>query len=141
MGVWITTGGSSVWGHAFHLPLTDVLCQTSRMRKLTATICLTIAVLLGMTGCANNSYENTLAAYAEKVKAPKSYWCGIALPIEIFRHTNVGAAGELYRLDWIRKYEKEHGGGWMSCRPTAGSTNNWKSLVNYCEQKNVQKKC
>ena len=49
-GVWITTGGSSVWGHAFSLPLTDVLCQTSRMKNPTATICLTIAVLLGSAG-------------------------------------------------------------------------------------------
>jgi hypothetical protein len=32
-GVWITTGGSSVWGHAFSLPLTDVPCQTSPYEK------------------------------------------------------------------------------------------------------------
>jgi hypothetical protein len=30
----------------FPLPLTDIICQTSRMRKLTATLCLTLAVLL-----------------------------------------------------------------------------------------------
>ena len=49
-GVCITTGGASVRGHASPLPIPDILYQTSRMRKLTATICLTIAVLLGVTG-------------------------------------------------------------------------------------------
>jgi TPR repeat protein len=32
------------------IPLTDIPCQTSRMRNLTATLCLTIAVLVGVTG-------------------------------------------------------------------------------------------
>ena len=34
----------------FHLPIPEILCQTSRMRRLTATTCLTIAVLLGSAG-------------------------------------------------------------------------------------------
>ncbi|MGY9002735.1 MAG: hypothetical protein ACKVIF_06045, partial [Rhodospirillales bacterium] len=38
---------------AIHLPIPDILCQTSRMKRLTATICLTIAVLLGSTGMAS----------------------------------------------------------------------------------------
>ena len=29
----------------FHLPISDILCQTSPMKNLTATLCLTIAVL------------------------------------------------------------------------------------------------
>ena len=33
-----------------NLPFPDILCQTSPMRNLTATICLTIAVLLGSAG-------------------------------------------------------------------------------------------
>ena len=33
-----------------HLPIPDILCQTFPMRNLTATICLTLAVLLGVTG-------------------------------------------------------------------------------------------
>ena len=31
----------------FSLPIPNILCQTFRMRKLTATLCLTIAVLIG----------------------------------------------------------------------------------------------
>ena len=34
----------------FSLPIPDILCQTSPMRHLTTTICLTIAVLLGSAG-------------------------------------------------------------------------------------------
>jgi hypothetical protein len=34
----------------FNLPIPTILCQTFRMRNLTATICLTIAVLLGSAG-------------------------------------------------------------------------------------------
>jgi hypothetical protein len=33
-----------------YLSIPHILCQTSRMRNLTATICLTIAVLFGLTG-------------------------------------------------------------------------------------------
>ena len=50
MGSGITTGGSSTRCHPFPLPLTDVPCQTIRMKNLTATLCLTIAVLLGSAG-------------------------------------------------------------------------------------------
>ena len=40
MGVWIT--------HTpFSLPIPNILCQTFPMTKLTATLCLTIAVLFG----------------------------------------------------------------------------------------------
>jgi hypothetical protein len=31
-------------------PVTDILCETSAMKNLTATICPTIAVILGSTG-------------------------------------------------------------------------------------------
>jgi hypothetical protein len=34
----------------FPLPVPNILCQTSRMKHLTATLCLTIAVLLGSAG-------------------------------------------------------------------------------------------
>jgi len=34
----------------FRLPIPGILCQTSRMRTLTATLCLTVAVLLGSAG-------------------------------------------------------------------------------------------
>jgi hypothetical protein len=50
--------GLSLWGMGFgitphtpfSLPIPNILCQTSRMRNLTATLCLTIAVLLGSVG-------------------------------------------------------------------------------------------
>jgi predicted esterase len=53
-GVWITIGGSSIRCHPFPLPLTDLPCQTSRMKNLTATLCLTIAVLLGSAAITSN---------------------------------------------------------------------------------------
>ena len=34
----------------FYLPIPGILCQTSRMKRLTTTLCLTIAVLLGGAG-------------------------------------------------------------------------------------------
>ena len=37
--------GSETTHTPFSLPIPNILCQTSRMRNLTATICLTIAVL------------------------------------------------------------------------------------------------
>jgi hypothetical protein len=36
--------------HPFSLPIPNILCQTSRMRNLTATLCLTVAVLIGSAG-------------------------------------------------------------------------------------------
>ena len=39
--------GSGTTHTPFPLPIPYILCQTSRMRNLTATICLTIAVVLG----------------------------------------------------------------------------------------------
>jgi hypothetical protein len=37
-------------GTPFSLPLPQILCDTLRMKNLTATICLTIYVLLGCAG-------------------------------------------------------------------------------------------
>jgi hypothetical protein len=34
----------------FSLPISDILCQNFQMSKLTATLCLTLAVLLGSVG-------------------------------------------------------------------------------------------
>ena len=51
-----TTGGSSVWGQAFSLPIPDNLCDTPRMKNLTATICLTVGVLFRNAG-ANESAD------------------------------------------------------------------------------------
>jgi hypothetical protein len=42
--------GSEITDTPFSLLIPHILCQTSRMRNLTATICLTIAVLLGSAG-------------------------------------------------------------------------------------------
>jgi len=44
MGSGTTTGGSSTRCHPFSLPIPNILCQTSPMKNLTATIFLTIAV-------------------------------------------------------------------------------------------------
>ena len=43
--------GSEITHTPISLPTPNILCQTFRMRNLTATLCLTIAVLLGSTGC------------------------------------------------------------------------------------------
>jgi hypothetical protein len=42
--------GSGSTHTPFSLPIPNILCQTFRMRNLTATICLMIAVLLGSVG-------------------------------------------------------------------------------------------
>jgi len=42
--------GSASTTSPFHLPLTEVLCQTSPVKNLSVTICLTIALLLGSAG-------------------------------------------------------------------------------------------
>jgi len=39
----------------FSLPIPKILCQNFDMRKLTATICLTLAVLLVSAGCSQKS--------------------------------------------------------------------------------------
>jgi hypothetical protein len=46
------SAGYGVWNHPLPilLPIPDILCHTPRMRNLIATICLTIAVLLGSAG-------------------------------------------------------------------------------------------
>jgi hypothetical protein len=57
-GIWVFCGvGLSLRGNGtesthtpFSLPIPNILCQTFRMRNLTATFCLTIAVLLGSAG-------------------------------------------------------------------------------------------
>ena len=45
--------------HQAALPTLDEACQTSCMKRLTATICLTIALLLGSVGvaCADNLWS------------------------------------------------------------------------------------
>jgi hypothetical protein len=51
-------------GTPFALPIPDILCQTSTMRDLTATICLTIAVLLGSAGMSwSADLDQGLTAY------------------------------------------------------------------------------
>jgi len=42
--------GSEITHTPFSLPIPNILCQTFGMRKLTATFCLTIAVLFGSAG-------------------------------------------------------------------------------------------
>jgi hypothetical protein len=42
--------GSETTRTPFSLPIPDILCDTPSMKNLTATICLTIAVLLGSVG-------------------------------------------------------------------------------------------
>jgi len=48
----------------FSLPIPNVLCQTFRMRKLSATLCLTIVVLLGSAGVSwGADFQKGLTAY------------------------------------------------------------------------------
>jgi hypothetical protein len=48
----------------FSLPNPNILCQTFRMRNLTVTICLTIALLFGCTGvCKSADFQTGLTAY------------------------------------------------------------------------------
>ena len=47
VGLCLRGNGSGITHTPFSLPITNILCQIFRMRKLTATLCLTLAVLLG----------------------------------------------------------------------------------------------
>ena len=50
MGLSLRSNGSKTTHTPFSLPIPNIICQTSRMKNLTATLCLTIAVLVGVTG-------------------------------------------------------------------------------------------
>jgi hypothetical protein len=52
--------GSETTHTPFSLPIPNVLCQTFSMRNLTATVCLTIAVLLGSVGVSWGSDEKDI---------------------------------------------------------------------------------
>jgi hypothetical protein len=52
--------GSEITHTPFSLPIPNILCQTFRMRKLTATICLTIAVLVGSAGVISITHAETI---------------------------------------------------------------------------------
>ena len=59
----LKTGGSSIRGYPFHLPIKDILCQYSPMKTLTA-VCLTFAVLLGTAGVSwGADYQKGVTAY------------------------------------------------------------------------------
>jgi len=61
---YFSSGHSDLFYHTpFHLPIPDILCQNSRLKKLTTTICLTLAVLLGSAGvCKSADFEKGLTA-------------------------------------------------------------------------------
>jgi pimeloyl-ACP methyl ester carboxylesterase len=69
--------GSEITHTPFPLPLTDILCQTFRMRKLTVTICLSIAVLLGSAGSSSATNlsdfysDNSISAELFKIDGTK----------------------------------------------------------------------
>ena len=46
VGLCLRELGSEIIHTTFSLPIPNILCQTFRMRNLTVTICLTIAVVL-----------------------------------------------------------------------------------------------
>jgi hypothetical protein len=48
----------------FSLPIQNILCQTSRMRNLTATLCLSVALLFGCTGvCKSADFQKGVTAF------------------------------------------------------------------------------
>ena len=50
--------------HQAALPTINELCQTSCMKRLTTTICLTVALLFGCTGvCKSADFQKGLTAY------------------------------------------------------------------------------
>ena len=62
VGLCLRDMGSGTTQTPFHLPIPHIFCQTSPMKNLTATICLTIAVLLGsMTGCTSGGLRRDAA--------------------------------------------------------------------------------
>ena len=61
----IPRSNESVTTHTpFSLPIPNIICQNFRMRKLTTTLCLTIAVLLGSVGEVwSADFQKGLTAY------------------------------------------------------------------------------
>jgi hypothetical protein len=54
VGLSLRGNGTESTHTPFSLPIPNILCQTSPMRDLTATLCLTISVLLGSVGVQRN---------------------------------------------------------------------------------------
>ena len=53
-----------LYGHPFHLPIPHIPCHNPHMRKLTAILCLTFAVLLGSAGMSwSADYQKGLDAF------------------------------------------------------------------------------
>ena len=61
VGLSLRGTGSETTHTQFSLPIPNILCQTFHMRKLTATLCLTIAVLLGSAGMSWSADSEDLA--------------------------------------------------------------------------------
>ena len=56
--------GSGTTHTPFPLPIPDILCQTFPMKRTLATLCLTIAVLLGSAGTSwGANFQKILTAY------------------------------------------------------------------------------
>ena len=74
--------GSGCTHTPFSLPIPDIFCQTSPMRNLTATICLTFAVLL--SGCVTVSPNNLSTYYKNTSVSAELYYLGQIIDLKTF---------------------------------------------------------
>jgi len=112
------------------------------MKKRLTTSLFLLFLINGCASVDSNSYEGILMNHAKTNRVAPSNWCGVAVPVETFRFAprNANAIKEYYSKRWIRKYETQHGGGYIGCRPQVGNSSNWRDLVTHCE-KQTKRKC
>ena len=101
-----------------------------------------VLVLLLIAGCSSidsASYEGVLIKHAASNKISPSNWCGVAVPVEVFRFAPKSGIREYYEKSWIRRNETKDG-AFIGCKASVGNVNNWSDVIDYCEQK-TQKVC
>jgi TPR repeat protein len=97
VGLSLRGNRSEITHTPFPLPIPNILCQTSPMRNLTATICLTIAVLLGSVGMSwSADFQKGLTAYKSGDYATAlREWTPLAKQGNAFAQSNLGF---IYRI-------------------------------------------
>ena len=102
MGLSLRGNGSKTTHTPFSLPPTDNLCDTPSMRNLTATLCLTIAVLLGSVG-------ESFALPECPGTYNKTTWSNCTGGTILPEGTTPGNTGDLYQGAWVNGKPEGHG--------------------------------
>ena len=109
--------GSEIIHTPFSLSIPNILCQTFRMRNLTATICLTIAVLLGSAGV-SWAQENPIL---DKQSATQMFALSSAEWVENVSQIKTAGLGRAFRNpngSWTLIYRPDPQRGLLSVTPS-----------------------